>query len=158
MFQFQAVRNLMPRQPENAMRSLDVAITDTKKALAESRNAIQGLRSEAAANASLAELLVAASHELSHPENGDSEPPKFELIEEGERRTLSPAPQNELGRIALEILRNAYRHAHARKIEAEVRYEAQSLRLRIRDDGKGIDPKVLQGGGSPGHWGICGVR
>jgi signal transduction histidine kinase len=32
------------------------------------------------------------------------------------------------------------------------------LRLRIRDDGKGIDPKVLKEGGSAGHWGLRGVR
>jgi nitrate/nitrite-specific signal transduction histidine kinase len=31
------------------------------------------------------------------------------------------------------------------------------LRLRIRDDGKGMDLKVLQGDTS-GHWGLRGVR
>jgi signal transduction histidine kinase len=30
--------------------------------------------------------------------------------------------------------------------------------LRIRDDGKGIDPKVLQGGARAGHWGLPGIR
>jgi signal transduction histidine kinase/ligand-binding sensor domain-containing protein len=158
MFQFQAVRNLLPRRPEDAMRSLDVAISDTKEALAESRHAIQGLRSELAANRNLAEFLMATSQELVQAGNGDQESPKFDLIEEGERRTLCPATQNEVCRIALEILRNAYQHAHARRIEAEVRYGDQSLRLRIRDDGKGIDPNVLKEGGSAGHWGLRGVR
>jgi nitrate/nitrite-specific signal transduction histidine kinase len=30
--------------------------------------------------------------------------------------------------------------------------------VRIRDDGKGIDRKVLDGGGESGHWGIPGMR
>jgi signal transduction histidine kinase/ligand-binding sensor domain-containing protein len=158
MFQFQAVRNLMPRRPTEAMQSLDDAISDTKKALAESREAIQGLRSESIAKGDLGELLIATSQELVHMGHRDHEAPTFDLMEEGDRRTLSPTTQNEICRIALEILRNAYRHAHARKIEAEIRYGNQMLRLRIRDDGKGMDPEVLKEGGSPGHWGLRGVR
>jgi signal transduction histidine kinase len=158
MFQFQAVRNLMTRRPDEAMRSLDEAINDTKKALAESRDAIQGLRSEPIAEWNLAELLVAESRELARARNGKYEPPTFALTEEGERRSLAPNAQNEVRRIALELLRNAYRHADAHRIEAEVRYGDQMLRLRIRDDGKGIDPEVLRDGGRAGHWGIRGVR
>jgi signal transduction histidine kinase len=37
-------------------------------------------------------------------------------------------------------------------------YDSVRLRLRICDDGKGIDPKVLQGGGRAGHWGLRGIR
>jgi len=158
MFQFQAARNLMSRRPDEAMRSLDEAINDTKNALDESRNAIQDLRSKPIANGNLAELLLAASQDLAQAENRDHEPPKFELIEEGEPRSLSSNIQNEVCRIALEILRNAYRHAQAHRIEAEVRYGDHALRFRIRDDGKGIDPEVLRNGGSPGHWGLRGIR
>lgn len=158
MFQFQAVRNQMPRRPDEAMRSLDEAISDTKEAIAESRNAIQGLRSEPIPEWNLAETLVAESRELARAADGDHERPAFELTEEGERPTLSFLAQNEVRRIALEILRNAFRHADARRIEAEVRYGVQTLRLRIRDDGKGIDPAVLKEGGRDGHWGIRGVR
>ena len=32
------------------------------------------------------------------------------------------------------------------------------LRLRIRDDGKGIAPDVLKDGRSAGHWGLLGIR
>jgi signal transduction histidine kinase len=30
--------------------------------------------------------------------------------------------------------------------------------LRVRDDGKGIDPKVLESEGRAGHWGLHGMR
>jgi signal transduction histidine kinase len=158
MFQFQAVRNLLPRRPDDAIKSLDDAITETEKALAEGRDAIQGLRSEPTAKGNLAELLTATSQELATSGTDRDEPPVFDLIEEGERRTLSPTIKNDVCRIALEILRNAFRHAHAHKIEAEIRYDDNRLRLRIRDDGKGIDPRVLKEGGSAGHWGLRGVR
>jgi signal transduction histidine kinase len=65
---------------------------------------------------------------------------------------------NEACRIALELLRNAFRHSHASRIEAEVRYDDQVLRIRIRDNGRGIDPKMLKEGGIAGHWGLRGVR
>ena len=56
---------------------------------------------------------------------------------------MSPLLQDEVYRIAREILRNAFQHAHASRIEAEIAYDRQFFRLRIRDDGKGIDRKIL---------------
>jgi signal transduction histidine kinase len=156
MFQFQAVRNLMPRKPEEAMQSLDEAIGETEKALTESRDAIQGLRSAAIAQDNLAELLKITMQELT--ESADGKAPTFDLIEEGERRSLSLAAKDEICRVALEILRNAFRHSSATRIEAEIRHDNHMLRLRIRDNGRGIDATVLKEGGRPGHWGLRGIR
>jgi signal transduction histidine kinase len=55
-------------------------------------------------------------------------------------------------------LRNAFQHAQAKQIEVELRYDEQQLRLRVRDDGKGIDLKVLSQGGREGHFGMHGMR
>jgi signal transduction histidine kinase/ligand-binding sensor domain-containing protein len=158
MFQFQAVRNLLPRRTEDAMLSLDEAIHETEKALTESRDAIQGLRSEPIAKGNLAELLAAAGRELAHPGNDSHEAPVFELIEEGERCSMSPTATNDVCRIAIELIRNAFRHSQATRIEAEIRYDDQVLRVRVRDNGSGIDPKVLKAGGIAGHWGLRGIR
>lgn len=158
MFQFQAVRNLLPRRPDDAMQSLDQAIDDTERALAESRDAIRDLRSEPLARGDLAALLMAASRELAKSGTADQQPPVFELIKEGEKRALSSTAKNEVCRIALEILRNAYRHAHASRIEAEIRYDDRILRVRIRDNGRGFDSRLLKEGGIAGHWGLRGVR
>ncbi len=157
MFQFQAASNLMLRRPDEAKRSLDDAIDETKKAIAESRDAIQGLRSEPIAKGNLAELLMSTSRELADAD-GSEDQPVFDLIEEGERRALSPTVTSDICRIALELMRNAYQHSHARRIEAEIRYGDSMFRLRIRDDGKGIEPKVLKEGGKVGHWGLRGAR
>jgi signal transduction histidine kinase len=71
---------------------------------------------------------------------------------------LGPTIRDEVYRIAREVLRNAFRHAHARRIEAEILYDEHQFRLRVRDDGKGMDPQVLEKGGRAGHWGLPGVR
>ena len=56
------------------------------------------------------------------------------------------------------MVRNAFRHALAHRIEVEILYGDDQFRLRVRDDGKGMDPQVLQKGGRAGHWGLPGVR
>lgn len=140
------------------MRSLDDAIVETEKALAEGRNAIQGIRSESRDGDDLAEFLKNASKDFASTAKPGESLPTFDLIEEGQRRSVSSDVNNEVCRIALELLRNAFRHAQATRIEAEIRYDAQMLRLRIRDNGKGIDPVVLREGGVAGHWGLKGVR
>jgi signal transduction histidine kinase len=40
----------------------------------------------------------------------------------------------------------------------EISYEKRLLRLRVRDDGKGIDLKVLDAGARAGHYGLPGMR
>jgi nitrate/nitrite-specific signal transduction histidine kinase len=40
----------------------------------------------------------------------------------------------------------------------EMRYDERQFRLRVRDDGKGIDPKNLDEDGRPGHYGLRGMR
>jgi signal transduction histidine kinase len=40
---------------------------------------------------------------------------------------------------------------------AEIRYDDKEFRLRIRDDGKGIDPVLLASRGIQGHYGLRGM-
>ena len=77
---------------------------------------------------------------------------------EGTPRDLSPVLRDDIYRIACEALRNAFKHSHAQRIEVEIRYDQRQLRLRVRDDGKGIDPKVLNAGGLVGHYGFPGMH
>jgi signal transduction histidine kinase len=65
--------------------------------------------------------------------------------------------QRALCHIATEALRNALLHAQERRIEVEIRYHPREFRLRGRDDGRGIDPQILQGSRA-GHFGIPGMR
>jgi signal transduction histidine kinase len=158
MFSFQAVRNLLPARTEEAIRTLDKAIRKGDDAIAEGRDAIQGLRANPGGESDLEYLLVAAGKELARSFGAEGEAPAFQVAVEGTRRPLSPLLQDDVYRIAREILRNAFHHARASRIEAEIAYDRQFFRLRIRDNGKGIDPEVMEAGARPGHWGLPGVR
>lgn len=81
---------------------------------------------------------------------------KFCVVVEGERRALPPILQDQVCWIACELLQNAFWHARARHIEAEILYDARLFRLRIRDDGKGIGPNVLEEGA--GHRGLPAIK
>ena len=158
MFSFQAARNLLPGRTEEAIRTLDQAICEGDEAIAEGRDAIQGLRANPAVESNLEYMLTAAGKELVRSSSAEGEPPAFQVTVEGARQPLSPFLQDEVYRIAREILRNAFHHASASRIETEIAYDSQFFRLRIRDNGKGIEPKILEEGARQGHWGLPGVR
>lgn len=158
VFQFQAARKLLLRNADNAMLVVDEAIHAAEEGIAEGRAAIHDLRPEPAAQRDLPDLLNAAGHESAGVQEPDGHPLSFSVIVEGKQQTLPPILQVEVYRISRELIRNAFAHAAASRIELEIRYDQDQLRVRIRDDGKGVDPKILEDGGRSGHWGISGMR
>jgi signal transduction histidine kinase len=54
-------------------------------------------------------------------------------------------------------LRNAFQHAQAHQIEAEIIYDERQLLLRVRDDGNGMDADIPDHGRA-GHFGLPGIR
>jgi signal transduction histidine kinase/ligand-binding sensor domain-containing protein len=158
LLEFQAAHKLLSRRPEEARTVLDQAINSAKAAIAEGRTAIHELRSTSTAREDLAKLLTAVAQECADARLPSEHTMAFRVTVEGPPRALSPVLQDELYRIGREVLRNAFRHARAKLIEVEIRYSAEELRLRIRDDGIGIDPKVLETGARSGHWGLPGAR
>jgi signal transduction histidine kinase len=156
-YHFQAARNLFPRHPEEALETLDSAIDMADRAIAEGRDAIQNLRA-GPAERRLEVVLNLTGRELRDAQEVSDRMTAFQVTIEGQPRVLSPMLQDEIYRIAREVLRNAFQHAGARLIEAAIQYDPNLFRLRIRDDGKGIDPKVLQEGSRAGHFGLPGIR
>jgi signal transduction histidine kinase len=158
LFRFQVARNMLPNRPEEAVQALDVALIRTEQALDEGRHSIQELRSSLSAESDLDQVLITTGQELASSHGNGEGGPSFGVIVQGARRRLAPLVEQEIVRMARELLRNAFRHAHAHRIEAEIRYDADVFRMLVRDDGMGIDPKILKDGGRPGHWGMAGVH
>jgi ligand-binding sensor domain-containing protein/signal transduction histidine kinase len=156
MLLFQGVRNLLPARPVEAARALDDALVRADQAILEGRDAVQDLRTSTAVNNDLAKAMTALGEEFA-AQDGKQHSAAFRVLVEGTPQNLQPILRDEIYRIAREALRNAFLHARARRIEAEITY-GEPLRLRIRDDGYGIDQKVLGHGGRAGHWGLPGMH
>jgi signal transduction histidine kinase/sugar lactone lactonase YvrE len=155
---FQTARNLLPGESDRAAEVLDEGLHDAADAIVEGRNAIQSLRGKPSLDPDLGTLLNAAGKELAQSPEADGSAPAYRVVVEGPRWPLAPLIRDEIYRIGREVLRNAFRHAHADRIEAEIRYDRRMFRLQIRDDGKGIDSSVLKEGARTGHWGLPGIH
>lgn len=158
IFRMQAARNLLLHRPEDACQQLDTAIARAEQAIAEGRNAIQDLRRDPSHSNDIAKSITVIAQILANAQESNRVSAAFRLTVEGERQALCPMVQDEIYRIAREVLRNAFQHAQADRIEAEIRYDNRLFRLRIRDDGRGIDPRILKEGQRSGHWGLPGIR
>ncbi len=157
MLRFEIVAQLLPDRPLEAKEKLDGAMNRAADAITEGRDAVQGLRTSAVQTNDLAQAINALGEGLAiDPANHGS--PAFRVTVEGVPRDLHPILRDEIYRIAAEALRNAFHHAEARQLEVEIRYDNQQFRLRVRDDGKGIDTAVLSAEGTEGHYGLLGMR
>jgi len=150
MLRLQVVDDLLPHG--KAKVELEKTLDLADQAIVEGRTAVYDLRSSATTTNDLAQALREVGNELAAP--GAT---TFSLTVEGPARDLHPIIRDEAYRIAREGLRNAFSHARAHHIEAELIYTDRLFRLRIRDDGEGIAPEILEQG-RPGHYGLPGIR
>jgi signal transduction histidine kinase len=118
----------------------------------EGRMALQGLRFQDAENNDLATAFQRIRKEFPHKDTI-----VFGVIAQGTARAVKAEVRNEIYRIGREAILNAYVHSEAVTIEVELQYARTHLSLIVRDDGRGIDSSILQGG-REGHWGLTGMR
>jgi signal transduction histidine kinase/ligand-binding sensor domain-containing protein len=156
LLRFQTVSLLLPARPIEAKEKLDSAIEQAAGAITEGRDAVQGLRASTVERNDLA-LAISTLGEEFENDSSNHRPATFRVSVEGQARDLHPILRDEIYKIATEALRNAFHHAQAKQVEVEIRYDDE-FRLRVRDDGKGIDAAVLSSHGLEGHYGLRGMR
>jgi signal transduction histidine kinase len=148
---------LLATRPDEARERLERALDQAEAAITEGRDAVQGLRSSSVTVNDLANGIAAIGAELtSDPAAVNA--PAIDVEVEGSSRDLNPVVREEAYRIAGEALRNAVKHAQARRITVTIHYEARQLRLTVRDDGKGMDEETRQRQQTAGHFGLRGMR
>jgi signal transduction histidine kinase len=157
LMKLSALTYQLPDRPEEARQMLEKVIDQARQAVIEGRDAVQGLRSSTVVTNDLARAIRTLGEELAAGQAGQN-CPGFRVHVEGGNRDLTPLVRDEVLRIASEALRNGFRHAQAKRIEVDIHYDKRRLRLRVRDDGKGIDPQVLSEGGRAGHHGLPGMH
>jgi signal transduction histidine kinase len=132
--------------------SLGRVVNLIEQVIDEGRNAVRGLRSPDSVALDLGQAFSRIQQELTLEDDVG-----FRVIVDGQPRPLHPVLRDEVYRIGREALVNAFHHAHAKNIEIELEYAASQFRVLVRDDGRGIDPQMLQSG-REGHWGLIGMR
>jgi signal transduction histidine kinase/ligand-binding sensor domain-containing protein len=157
LLRFQTAYELYQTRPAEGKKVLESAIDQTAQAITEGRNAVQGLRASTVERNDLAKAITTLGKEIAAVASGRAGV-ELRVEVEGTPRTLHPIVRDEIYRIASEALRNAFRHSEAKEIEVELRYDERQLRLRIRDDGRGIDPTFLGAEGREGHFGLHGMH
>lgn len=79
------------------------------------------------------------------------------LAVKGHPRPLDPLVRDAVYQISREALANTFRHARAKHVEVDVEYSRDELTVRVRDDGRGMAPNIVDAG-RPGHFGLPGMR
>jgi signal transduction histidine kinase len=151
MLRIQAVMKTLPEH-EPAHRLMEQVLDRADGVLLEGRQRVRDLRHDDPDGQELPRTLQRYGEELAQGQS-----PKFNLSVLGAPPPLDPIVSNDIARIAREAIANAFQHAQASRIEAELTYNSDRVSLRIRDDGAGIDPRILSAG-KAGHWGLSGMR
>jgi signal transduction histidine kinase/ligand-binding sensor domain-containing protein len=156
LLRFQVVSEMLVDHP--AVRAkLDAAIAQVAQAIVEGRDAVQGLRDSVVERNDLARAITTMAGTLA-ADPGQDAPPSLRVAIDGASRNLRPILRDEIYRIAIEALRNAFKHAQAPRVDVDIRYGSDQFRLRVRDAGRGIDGAVLEAQGTSGHYGLAGMR
>lgn len=132
---------------------MDQALDHAEEVLAEGRDRVRNLRGT---SESLDDL-PAAFYGVAEAAAPDGRA-NLTVVVKGRVRELHSTVLEGAFSIGREALVNALRHSQALHVEVEIAYYPKQFCLRVRDNGRGIDPAVLQQGGRPDHWGLRGMR
>jgi signal transduction histidine kinase len=116
--------------------------------LSEARRSVRALRLQGLEDNDLCSALDALFRRMTTDTGLHSE---FAL--RGVPQSLPSEWEENLLRIAQEVVTNALRHAAATHFKARLHFEAQRLSLELRDDGCGFDPELKRDG-----FGLVGMR
>ena len=152
ILKFHAVLKQIPADMP-AHNALEKTLDHADEVLAEGRDRIHNLRVHSASLSDLPAAFRSVAEEASQGREAI-----FKMVVEGHVRELHPLVLEECYCIGREAIINALTHSEGQHVEAEITYDPRQFRLRVRDDGRGIDPKILDAGGRSGHWGLQGMH
>jgi len=152
ILKFHAGIKQIPREMP-AYDALEKTLDHADEVLAEGRDRVRNLRTS---TIPFGGLPAAFKRLVEETPQGDDV--TFKTVVEGSLRELHPMVREECYCIGREAIVNALTHSGGHKVEVEIAYDSRQFRLRVRDDGRGFDPKILEQGTRPNHWGLQGMR
>lgn len=152
VLRFEAVAKHVPAaDPLRVM--MDTVLERADRVVLDGHDRIRHLQDMHDADLELSSALALLAEELSS--DGAA---SFRIVVEGVERRLSGGSRESIYLIAQDAIANAFRHADASHIEVEINHGAEWLRLRVRDDGVGIDSQIVEDQAIPGHRGLTVMR
>jgi signal transduction histidine kinase len=149
--QLEAVAGTMQTSPGVARQSLDVARHMLRYSLEETRRSVMDLRSQALESDDVSAALATLARQMTL-----GTPIRADVRIEGVPRRLDAAHEHHLLRIGLEAVTNAVKHSGASRVDILVRFSAESVQLRVSDNGCGTQPDSADLSGA--HFGLQGMR
>lgn len=150
---FQTAIDQLPPEAAAARATMEQILDSADQVVAAGRDQVMDLRGSLEIGSDLAQSLSAAGCAM-----GSEYGVRFQFTVEGSQRRMQALLTDEVNCIAREALSNAFRHARARAVTLTIGYGCDDFRLRVQDDGQGIDEQTLADGRRHGHWGLTGMR
>lgn len=150
--QVDAVSSQLDSTAGQVKQQLDRIRRQIQSDVSEARQSIWGLRSPALEAHDLASALQGLGQSLTA-----SSGVEFEFVVSGTPSRCAHKIEEHVLRVGREALSNAVRHAHARRLRLELHYDADSITLRVSDDGRGFDVGEAESRGGT-HWGLTTMR
>ncbi len=148
--QLELVARMLTIAPQSAQPHLDQARQLVRSSLDEARRSVWDLRSQALESSDLPSALSETVKRLVSDTSMQAQ-----VQVKGTYRELSRTIEDHLLRIGQEAITNAIKHAGAQHLRVDLSYIAESVKLRVQDDGCGFDSRQ----DSPnGHFGLVGMR
>lgn len=134
-----------PKIPQLVSQSLQL----TKNNLEEARRSVLDLRASPLQDCTLLEALENLCKEVAKDSNLEAD---FQTL--GTFQKLSLRIEMALYRIAQEAIQNVVKHAAAKKMTLQLKYQTDAVSLQVEDDGKGFETKGNQ---STKGFGLLGI-
>jgi signal transduction histidine kinase len=150
--QLQAVEKALPDAPDTAKQHLGLAQSMVSHSLVEARRSVWDLRAQALETSDLVTALSETARQMTE---GASVRAEVRVV--GSPRRLPVQVENNALRIGQEGLTNALKHAQAREIVIELKFEANNLQVSVKDDGRGFSTEGVLAT-ADGHFGLLGIR
>lgn len=138
---------------EAAREALTTAHDQAKRALGDTRRAVQGLFPASLERLSPIEAIAEEARQFQAQEGVPAQ-----FLSTGEEQTLLPEQRGALLRIAQESLSNIRKHAQAQRVRVGLSYGAAEVTLMVEDDGIGFDSAARPAPGSQGGYGLFGMN
>src|SRR2546421_5482024 len=149
--QLELVARTMPASAELARTHLDRVRVLVRHGIAEARRYVWDLRSQALDKNDLPSALSDTARRLT------TDTAVVAQVEvSGTFRPLNPLIEGNLLRIGQEAINNAVRHAQAKNILVNLKFDVRHVQLSVRDDGHGFNRQESNGEGK--HFGLVGMQ